>query len=96
MNLLLVNDDGIQSPGLWALSGALVRSHAVTVAAPDGNRSAIGHGITLREPLYAARADFPHGVEAWACRDGAHNGQPPESASCRGCPYGTVVFEFGQ
>ncbi len=66
MNLLLVNDDGIQSPGLWALSGALVRSHAVTVAAPDGNRSAIGHGITLREPLYAARADFPHGVEAWA------------------------------
>ena len=66
MNLLLVNDDGIQSPGLWALSGALVRSHSVTVAAPDGNRSAIGHGITLREPLYATRADFPHGVEAWA------------------------------
>ena len=66
MNLLLVNDDGIESSGLWALSGALVRNHAVTVAAPDGNRSAIGHGITLREPLYASHADFPHGVDAWA------------------------------
>lgn len=66
MNLLLVNDDGIESPGLWALSGALVRSHAVTVAAPDGNRSAIGHGITLRKNLTAVREDFPHGVVAWA------------------------------
>lgn len=66
MNLLLVNDDGIDSPGLWALSGALVRNHAVTVAAPDGNRSAIGHGITLRKPLTATRMDFPHGVDAWA------------------------------
>ncbi len=66
MNLLLVNDDGIESPGLWALSGAMSRNHAVTVAAPDGNCSAVGHGITLREPLLASREDYPHGVEAWA------------------------------
>lgn len=66
MNILLVNDDGINSPGLWALSAALVRSHVVTVVAPAQNCSAIGHAITLREPLFARPADFPHGVEAWA------------------------------
>ncbi len=65
MNLLLVNDDGISSPGLYALAGALSRSYAVTVAAPDQNRSAIGHGVTLRSPLFAHRADYPHGVTAW-------------------------------
>ena len=31
MNILLVNDDGINASGLWALSGALMRSHMVTV-----------------------------------------------------------------
>lgn len=66
MNLLLVNDDGIDSPSLWALAGAMARSHAVTVVAPDGNRSAIGHGITLRTPLFAHRADYPKDVEAWS------------------------------
>lgn len=66
MNILLVNDDGINSPGLWALSGALARSHVVTVVAPVQNRSAIGHAITLNEPLFVHQADFPHGVEAWS------------------------------
>ncbi len=66
MNILLVNDDGINSSGLWALAGVLVRNHVVTVVAPDQNRSAIGHGITLGTPLFAHRADFPRGVEAWS------------------------------
>lgn len=66
MNILLVNDDGIYSPGLYALAGALSRDHAVTVAAPSENRSAVGHGLTIRTPLFAHRAEFPHGVEAWS------------------------------
>ena len=66
MNILLVNDDGINASGLWALAGALVRNHVVTVVAPDQNRSAIGHGITLGSPLFVHRADFPRGVAAWS------------------------------
>ena len=87
MNLLLVNDDGISSPGLYALAGALSRSYAVTVAAPDQNRSAIGHGVTLRSPLFAHRADYPHGVTAWGV-----SGTP---ADCP-CPSGFGDFRAQQ
>lgn len=66
MNILLVNDDGIQSPALWALAGGLARSHVVTVAAPANNCSAVGHGVTIHSPLFAHREDFPHGVPAWS------------------------------
>ena len=50
-NVLLTNDDGIDAAGLWALYEALAPDHAVTVVAPDRERSAVGHGITLHEPL---------------------------------------------
>jgi len=55
MKILLTNDDGIYAPGLWALHRRLSIAHTVTVVAPDRERSAVGHGITLHEPLRAAR-----------------------------------------
>ena len=55
MNILLTNDDGIYAPGLWALHRCFSVNHTVTVAAPDRERSAVGHGITLHEPLRATR-----------------------------------------
>ena len=51
MKILLTNDDGIYAPGLWALYTALAADHDVSVIAPDRERSAVGHGITLNEPL---------------------------------------------
>ncbi len=51
MKILLTNDDGIHAPGLWALHDALAQRHDVTVVAPDRERSAVSHGITLNEPL---------------------------------------------
>ena len=51
MNLLLTNDDGIHAESLWALEKALSRQHTVHVVAPDKERSAIGHSITLLNPL---------------------------------------------
>ena len=54
MNILLTNDDGIHAEGLWALYGKLHGRHAVTVVAPDRERSAVGHGITLHQPLRTA------------------------------------------
>lgn len=66
MNILLVNDDGINSPGLYALALALFREHVVTVVAPAQNCSAIGHGVTLRTPLFAHPTEFRQGIPAWS------------------------------
>ena len=51
MDVLLTNDDGIHAPGLWALFHALADRHQVCVVAPDRERSAVGHGITLHQPI---------------------------------------------
>ncbi len=51
MNILLTNDDGIYAEGLWALYRRLSRHHEVTVVAPDRERSAVSHSITLHSPL---------------------------------------------
>ena len=51
MHILLTNDDGIHAPGIWALYSRFVEKHAVTVIAPDREQSAVGHGITLHQPL---------------------------------------------
>ncbi len=55
MDILLTNDDGIHCEGLWALNAVLQRAHAVTVVAPDRERTAVSHGITLHQPLRADR-----------------------------------------
>lgn len=47
MNLLLTNDDGYGSQGLSVLAQKLSQFHNVYIFAPDGNRSAISHGITM-------------------------------------------------
>ena len=53
MKLLLTNDDGIYAEGLWALYDQLSERHSVSIVAPDRERSAVGHGITLNHPLRA-------------------------------------------
>jgi 5'-nucleotidase len=53
MRILLSNDDGIQAPGIHALHDAVKDLGDVHVVAPDGERSAISHGITLTKPLHA-------------------------------------------
>jgi 5'-nucleotidase len=55
MNVLLTNDDGVYAEGLWALFQSFAATHQVTVVAPDRERSAIGHAITLHQPLRAAK-----------------------------------------
>lgn len=51
MNILITNDDGIHAPGLCALGKLFSKNHNVAIVAPDRERSAVGHGITLHEPL---------------------------------------------
>lgn len=66
--VLVTNDDGIQSAGLWALTRAAASvAGRVVVVAPLENQSAVGSGFTLRRELVWKRHEgegLP-GVEAW-------------------------------
>lgn len=66
MTILLTNDDGIHAPGLWALHRALRSDHNLVVVAPERERSAVGHGITLHKPLRAYKVTVNGGDEGWA------------------------------
>ncbi len=61
LNILVTNDDGIDSPGLFAVKRALDTCGRVAVIAPDQNRSAIGRGITIGESLNVDEIYFPDG-----------------------------------
>ena len=49
--ILLTNDDGIHAPGLFALYQEIKKLGKVLIVAPDSERSAVGHAITLSQPL---------------------------------------------
>jgi len=51
MRLLLTNDDGINAKGIYALAKELEQKHEVIIVAPDNERSACAHSITLTRPL---------------------------------------------
>jgi 5'-nucleotidase len=51
MRMLLANDDGVSSDGLAALAEALQELGEVWVVAPDSERSAQSHSLSLHRPL---------------------------------------------
>jgi 5'-nucleotidase len=55
LNILVSNDDGIDAPGIHALVRELKKLGNVTVVAPDKQRSAVGHAITMNYPLRATK-----------------------------------------
>lgn len=82
MRILVTNDDGILSDGLWALARELKNIAEVTVAAPDRERSAIGTAVTLRQPLRVQTVEPPvPGVEAY---------------SIEGTPSDSVILALGK
>ena len=68
MKVLLTNDDGIGARGLEVLRRALVEVPGVELAviAPDTNRSAIGRGITTRDPLWVEEIPYEDGTSGFA------------------------------
>ena len=54
MFILLTNDDGFHAPGLQTLYQVLSEKtgHDLSIVAPEGQRSAMGHSITLFNPLF--------------------------------------------
>jgi 5'-nucleotidase len=73
MDILLTNDDGIYFDGLWALYRVFSVRHRVVVIAPDRERSAVGHAITLSRPLRTATVEVNGGF-----RGTAVNGTPAD------------------
>lgn len=49
--ILITNDDGIYAPGIKALWSAMSELGDVTVVAPNREQSAVGHAITISDPL---------------------------------------------
>ncbi|HAH31802.1 MAG TPA: 5'/3'-nucleotidase SurE [Elusimicrobia bacterium] len=56
MEILITNDDGIYAEGIYALATALKKLGNITVVAPDAQRSAVGHAITIVDPLRVNKA----------------------------------------
>ena len=70
MHILISNDDGIESDGLFELKKALERLGEVAVIAPERNWSAAGHAKTLDRPLRVREVTLRDGTPAYAS-DGA-------------------------
>lgn len=51
VRILVTNDDGITSPGIHAVAAALGALGEVWIVAPDRERTAVGHAVTLHKPL---------------------------------------------
>ena len=73
MNILICNDDGIESNGLKALAEKLSDKNEILIIAPDGNRSACSHTLTVRESVKITEYGKIKG-----CRSYAISGSPAD------------------
>lgn len=65
-NILISNDDGIYSKGLYELAKEMTRLGSVAVVAPDKEQSATGHAITMHQPLRCKKIKLHDlDIEAW-------------------------------
>jgi 5'-nucleotidase len=67
LQILVTNDDGVYSDGLWALVKELKYVGKVTVSAPDRDQSGVGTAVSLRQPLRLKEIKSPlSGVQAYS------------------------------
>jgi len=76
MKVLVTNDDGVHADGIFALKNALGKNHTVTVVAPERQRSATGHAITLHKALRLNPTVLRDGSPAYET-----NGTPSDCAT---------------
>jgi 5'-nucleotidase len=65
--ILISNDDGITAPGLRVLVEEMSAIGEVVVVAPDKPQSAMGHAITVMQPLRLKESDIFGSVKAFEC-----------------------------
>lgn len=66
MRILISNDDGIHAPGLMALYQAVRDLGELRVVAPHAEQSAVGHAITLSDPIKIKTIRGEGGFEGYA------------------------------
>ena len=81
MKILVINDDGIKSAGLWAAVRALRRVGEVFVVAPAREQSGVGASLTLHSPVTVA--PWTPDAEFQEMGDGLH---PVTAYSAAGTP----------
>ena len=67
-SILIVNDDGIQSPGIQALALAMENLGSITIVAPDKEQSAKSHSITLSDPIRLKSVNLKKGLKGWSVK----------------------------
>jgi len=67
-DILIINDDGIQSPGILALAQAMESLGSITIVAPDQEQSAKSHSITLNDPIRINPVNLKRGFKGWSVK----------------------------
>lgn len=65
MKIFITNDDGIASEGIKALALDLARQHEVLVIAPESERSAYSHSLSILKPMKFRNSPIEH-LEAYS------------------------------
>jgi 5'-nucleotidase len=82
VRILVSNDDGVYSDGIWVLAQQLSKTAEVTIVAPDREQSAVGTAVSLRKPLRMQRiVPLYPGIEAY---------------SVEGTPSDSVILGLGK
>ena len=74
--ILICNDDGIDAPGILSLAAGLDGLGEIVVVAPVLEQSAVGHSITIRDPVRAR--PWPFRVPSGAVKAFGVSGTPAD------------------
>ena len=65
--ILVANDDGVFAKGIKSLVEAVLPLGDIVVVAPDSPQSAMGHAVTIHDPIRMREVNFPvDGVRAYS------------------------------
>ena len=65
--ILITNDDGVEAPGIKALTGVAREFGDVVVVAPRNNASCLSHSLTTQRPLRVYEVTKEEGLEVYSC-----------------------------
>ncbi len=97
LRILVTNDDGINSPGLWSVARALADVGEVMVAAPDRDQSGIGTAKTLLAVVRASEIPSPlEGIRAYSVEGTPSDCVILATEALGGGPFDLVVSGINQ
>jgi 5'-nucleotidase len=91
MNILVTNDDGVSSPGIFALSESMQSISKTYILAPDHNWSLTGHVKTINRPLRIKPVELWDKSTAWSTDGSPSDCVTLASQGFFGVPFDMVV-----